>query len=94
MFFLSSSTIYASQIGPLGLQRTVLLLLNGVYNGIGRSTGAVMGGKFQAILGIDNLFLCCLRVNYVLALVMGVLYRTEVRQSKKSKLFNSTKDEN
>jgi len=72
--FWSSSTIYASQIGPPGLRGMILLVLNGIYNGIGRSTGSIVGGKFQAIFGINNLFLCCAWINYVLAFVMFVLY--------------------
>lgn len=72
--FWSSSTLYASKIGPPSLRSSILLLLNGIYNGIGRSTGAVLGGRFQAVFGTNNLFLCCARINYALALVMGIWY--------------------
>ena len=78
--FWSSSTIYASQIGPPSLRATMLLLLNGIYNGIGRSTGAIVGGKFEALFGTNNLFMCCSRINYALALVMGIwCYRKSKR---------------
>ena len=73
--FWSSSTIYASQIGPPNLRGTILLLLNGIYNGIGRSVGAIVGGIFQAKFGSNNLFMCCARINYAFALIMGVLYK-------------------
>merc|ERR1719343_1154338 len=70
--FWSSSTMYASRIGPPSLRGPMLLVLNGIYNGIGRSTGAIVGGKFQARFGTSNLFLFCARMNYTLALVVGV----------------------
>jgi len=82
--FWSSSTIYASQIGPRSFQGTVLLLLNGIYNGIGRSAGAIFGGKFQAMLGTNNLFLCCARINYVFAFVMGILHNRESKSHSSS----------
>lgn len=71
--FWSSSTFYASQIGPPSLRNTILILLNGIYNGIGRSTGAIVGGKYQAVFGTNNLFLFCSWINCAVALVMGVL---------------------
>ena len=78
--FWSSSTIYASQIGPPSLRATMLLLLNGIYNGIGRSTGAILGGKFQALFGVNNLFLWCSRLNYALAMAMAIIsYRNHKR---------------
>jgi len=81
--FWSSSTIYATQIAPPEFRSTVLLLLNGIYNGIGRSTGAILGGKFQALFGIDNLFFWCSRANYALAFAMAILcYRNETRGSE------------
>eukprot|EP00536_Pseudo-nitzschia_multiseries_P011436 jgi/Psemu1/243797/estExt_Genewise1.C_3880005 len=90
--FWSSSTIYASQIGPPGIRATVLLLLNGIYNGIGRSTGAILGGKFQALFGTDNLFLWCSRTNYALAIAMGILsYRSETRGSGHPDRTNESK---
>ena len=72
--FWSSSTLYASKIGPPSLRSSVLLLLNGIYNGIGRSTGAILGGRLQAVFGTNSLFLYCARMNYALALVMGIWY--------------------
>lgn len=72
--FWSSATLYASKIGPPSLRSSVLLLLNGIYNGIGRSTGAIIAGRFQAVFGTNNLFLYCARINFALALVMGIWY--------------------
>ena len=72
--FWSSSTLYASKIGPPSLRSSVLLLLNGIYNGIGRSTGAIIAGRLQAAFGTNNLFEYCARINYALALVMGIWY--------------------
>jgi len=78
--FWSSSTIYASQIGPPSLRPTMLLILNGIYNGIGRSTGAILAGKFQALFGVNNLFLWCSRLNYALAMAMAIIsYRNYKR---------------
>lgn len=81
--FWSSSTVYCSQIGPQNLRTTILLLLNGIYNGIGRSTGAIVGGKFQAVFGTNNLFLCCAWINYALAMVIGILYYFKSDSMKK-----------
>ena len=88
--FWSSSTIYASQIGPSSLRGSILLLLNGIYNGIGRSTGAIIGGRFQAIFGINNLFLCCAGINYALALLMGVWYNHKRKSSSNIEYSTST----
>jgi len=49
--FWSAATVYCSDIAPEGARSTMLLLLNGAYNGIGRSTGAVLGGQIQAVTG-------------------------------------------
>lgn len=54
--FWSTATVYASEIAPDGARATMLLLLNGSYNGIGRSTGAIIGGKLQASLGTSKIF--------------------------------------
>jgi MFS family permease len=92
--FWSSSTIYASQIGPPSFRGTILLLLNGIYNGIGRSTGAILGGKYQAIFGTNNLFLCCSQINYALALVMGILFNCGSKSdSSNMKLLSAGKKE-
>ena len=80
--FWSSSTIFASQIGPPSLRATILLLLNGIYNGIGRSTGGFLGGKFQGVFGIDNLYLWCSRINFTLAIALAILcYRNQKQGS-------------
>ncbi len=75
--FWSSSTLYAGKIGPPSLRSSVLLLLNGIYNGIGRSTGAILGGRFQAVFGTNDLFLYCATMNFALALVMGIWYNRQ-----------------
>ncbi len=54
--FWSTATVYASDIAPDGARATMLLLLNGSYNGIGRSTGAIIGGKLQASIGTAKIF--------------------------------------
>jgi MFS_1 like family len=67
----SAATVYASeQIGPPTLRAMMLLLLNGMYEGMGRSTGAILGGKIQAIVGTETLFLYVALGNGGLALVM------------------------
>jgi len=87
--FWSSSTLYASQIGPPSLRATMLLLLNGIYNGIGRSVGSIVGGRFQALFGANHLFLYCSLINYTLALVMGfAFYRTSNNNSERIRHSN------
>ncbi|MGK3738954.1 MAG: PPP family 3-phenylpropionic acid transporter [Bacillariaceae sp.] len=87
--FWSSSTLYASQIGPPSLRATMLLLLNGIYNGIGRSVGSIVGGRFQAFFGTNHLFLYCSLINYALALVMVfVFYRMSNNNSERIRHSN------
>lgn len=81
--FWSSSTIYGSQIGPASLRATTLLLLNGIYNGIGRSSGAILGGEFVALFGTNELFLWCSRINYAMAITMAILYYHQDKNTMK-----------
>ncbi|CAJ1958672.1 unnamed protein product [Cylindrotheca closterium] len=54
--FWSSATVYASQLAPAELQTTMIQVLSGIYNGIGRSSGALIGGNLQAAVGTANTF--------------------------------------
>jgi predicted MFS family arabinose efflux permease len=47
-----------------------LQFLNGVYNGIGRSTGALVGGWLQAELGTVRTFMYSAILNVVLAMLL------------------------
>lgn len=71
-FFWSSSTLYASSIysNSPNTRATALLLLNGIYSGAGRSSGSILGGKIQALFGINNLFLYWSYVNFCLAFLL------------------------
>lgn len=72
--FWSTCTVYASGIGPPNQKAIMLLLLNGAYNGIGRSTGALLGGKLQTIVGTKATFLYFSVVNLVLVAISTVYY--------------------
>jgi hypothetical protein len=52
----------------------MLLLLNGAYNGIGRSAGSIIGGKLQTMVGTKAVFLYFSVINATLALVLTVYY--------------------
>jgi PPP family 3-phenylpropionic acid transporter len=68
--FWSTSTVYASQIAPHEVRATMLQLLNGAYNGIGRSTGAIIGGKMQAEVGTERTFLYFAILNVILVVIL------------------------
>lgn len=85
--FWSSSTIYASQIGPPTMRPTLLLVLNGVYNGIGRSTGSLLGGRIQAQVGTETLFGIVAMTNLSMAVAV-FCYQYIIRPGmKRSKEF-------
>jgi hypothetical protein len=67
--FWTSSVVCANGMAPSHLRSTMLLLLNGVYNGIGRSSGSLVGGRIQAAVGTEMLFQFMALLNVVLALV-------------------------
>ena len=46
--------------------------MNGAYNGIGRSTGAIIGGKLQAEVGTRSTFLYGAILNGSLAVLLGL----------------------
>eukprot|EP00429_Kryptoperidinium_foliaceum_P010224 CAMPEP_0176002760 /NCGR_PEP_ID=MMETSP0120_2-20121206/817_1 /TAXON_ID=160619 /ORGANISM="Kryptoperidinium foliaceum, Strain CCMP 1326" /LENGTH=442 /DNA_ID=CAMNT_0017335367 /DNA_START=145 /DNA_END=1470 /DNA_ORIENTATION=+ len=54
----SSATVSASELAPKEARSTMLLILNGAYNGIGRSTGAIAGGYIESISGSKAIFQC------------------------------------
>jgi len=68
--FWSSATVHASQLAPVELQVTMIQFLSGVYNGIGRSSGALIGGNLQAIVGTAKTFKYGAIVNAVAATVL------------------------
>eukprot|EP00934_Nitzschia_sp_Nitz4_P007314 Nitzschia sp. Nitz4//scaffold5_size260463//233491//234849//NITZ4_001026-RA/size260463-processed-gene-0.99-mRNA-1//1//CDS//3329555472//7304//frame0 len=76
--FWSTSILYASQLAPDSVRATMLLVFNGLYNGIGRSTGAIMGGKIQAQMGTSNTFVIGSIANVVFA-VFFLLYHSVLR---------------
>lgn len=53
----ASSTYYAHRIAPRGLTATMLGFLNGIYGGLGQSTGAVIGGSLSQRFGTAKTFL-------------------------------------
>jgi PPP family 3-phenylpropionic acid transporter len=74
--FWSTATVYASDISPEGARATMLLLLNGSYNGIGRSTGAILGGQVQASFGTANVFKFG-SVAYLLTACLFAIYKAK-----------------
>jgi hypothetical protein len=79
--FWSAAAVYASEkIGPPSLRATMLLILNGMYEGMGRSTGAILGGKIQAFVGTETLFQYVAQFNFGLAMLMVVYNKMSSRQ--------------
>jgi len=77
--FWSSATVYCSDLAPEGARSTMLLLLNGAYNGIGRSTGAVLGGEIQAFTGgTESIFRYCSVASFAVAVVFAVYKSTTI----------------
>jgi hypothetical protein len=75
--FWTSATLYCSDLAPEGARSTMLLLLNGAYNGIGRSTGAVLGGQMQALTGgTEAIFRYCSVASFALAAVFAAYKST------------------
>ena len=83
--FWPSSTIYASQLSPDEFQGTMLQLLNGAYNGIGRSLGSIIGGKLQAQFGTAKTFLYGAIANAVFATLLALHNIYQGKQEKLSK---------
>jgi PPP family 3-phenylpropionic acid transporter len=82
--FWSTATVYASDISPEGARATVLLLLNGSYNGIGRSTGAILGGQVHASFGTANIFKFG-SVAYLLMACIFAIYKEKFAPHKKDR---------
>jgi MFS family permease len=82
--FWSSSSVYASQIGPPTLRPTLLLVLNGVYNGIGRSTGSLLGGRIQAEAGTESLYRIVATTNLSVAIAV-IVYQHILRTKSRHK---------
>ena len=87
--FWSSATIYASSMG--GARATMLLLLNGIYNGIGRSTGSYVGGKVQESVGTDGLFRYMYMITISFAAFMFCYYNL-TKQSRRAKMVQKQSD--
>ncbi|KAL3934845.1 MAG: hypothetical protein SGBAC_009526 [Bacillariaceae sp.] len=68
--FWSSANVYASQLAPVELQTTMIQVLSGIYNGIGRCSGALIGGHIQAVAGTANTFKYGAMANAVAASVL------------------------
>lgn len=77
--FWSTSTLYASQLAPDGARSTMLLFLNGLYNGLGRSAGAVVGGRLQSSLGTAHTFMLG-SIMYVVCAILFMLYHSGFRK--------------
>jgi MFS family permease len=52
----ASSTYYTHKISPPGLSATMLGFLNGMYGGLGQSTGALIGGHLSQRYGTPRTF--------------------------------------
>lgn len=88
--FWSAAAVYASEkIGPPSLRATMLLILNGLYEGMGRSTGAILGGKIQAIVGTETLFLYVALTYFGLALLM-IAYNKLLKSKSNTTASNSS----
>jgi hypothetical protein len=87
--FWSAATVYASSMG--GARATMLLLLNGIYNGIGRSTGSYVGGKIQESVGSDGLFRCMCVITLCFAAFMFCYYNL-TKQRRKVKTMQKDVD--
>lgn len=82
--FWSASTIHAHRIGSA----TALLLLNAMYGGLGQSVGALVGGKFQELLGTRRLFYYAAIVDVAfVSLLLLIGYPTESFRNNKKKKF-------
>ena len=53
----ASATYYTHRISPPGMSATMLAFLNGMYGGLGQSTGALIGGALQAKHGTAQTFI-------------------------------------
>lgn len=68
------------------LQPLQLMFLNAAYNGIGRSTGAILGGKLQAEIGTVQTFLYSAIADFCVAAI-AIVY---LRLRKSSNFRNPT----
>ena len=59
--FWACSTYHVYQVAPAGTTGTMLGLLNGVYGGIGQSSGAIVGGYLSKRFGIQKAFMLASR---------------------------------
>jgi len=57
--FWSAATYYVFSSAPPGLTATMLGLLNGIYAGIGQSTGSLIGGSLARSIGLTQTFKIC-----------------------------------
>lgn len=75
--FWSTATVFVSQILPNQADATMIQLLNIFYNGVGRSVGALVGGKIQTSLGTSDTF----GVSAIVYFMLAFFYFTIERQA-------------
>ena len=69
--FWACSTYHVYQVAPTGATATMLGLLNGVYGGVGQSSGAVLGGYLSQRFGIQKAFMLASRGQMAFAAAYG-----------------------
>lgn len=94
-FFWSAATVYCSELAPEDARSTMLLLLNGAYNGVGRSAGALVGGRLHATTGgTQAIFRYFTIVFLCLSAVFAAYMKLQVSRSmRRAKERMKTKDE-
>ena len=77
--FWSTATVHVHRLSPASLQSTTLMILNAMYDGLGQSLGAVIGGNIQGRYGASFLFLTAAKTNGLMAITCATffLYRNK-----------------
>ena len=86
--FWSGATFYVYNASPKGLTATFLGILNAVYNGIGQSVGALLGGALCKKYGIVNTFLYTASADAIV-LILFSLQRLYVSVYNRNKLLKT-----
>ncbi|EKU20735.1 hypothetical protein NGA_0599300 [Nannochloropsis gaditana CCMP526] len=70
----ASSTYYTHKISPPGLSATMLGFLNGMYGGLGQSTGALIGGGLSHRVGTPRTFVLAGLADIVVVICFGTYW--------------------
>jgi len=70
----ASSTYYTHKISPPGLSATMLGFLNGMYGGLGQSTGALIGGHLSQRYGTPRTFVLSGLADIVIVVLFGTYW--------------------